>query len=212
MSHKHLSVLLVVLLFICGITYFLSKLLTISSLQNILTHASGILRQQSHIPHRMGFMWLSVTHWPFEYVHKCILPYMSCHNNCKICIFWRNYCAVVVRHKNHTVSFSTAGSWCFVCRMSCLTVLIYTYFYSLTCWFKPEQVLRNFTVGERNGADMIGADFDIWRSSLYHLQLQFRQHCKIFYNLTSTNHIFFWCNGNSCIFAIISVFFVLSVW
>lgn len=56
-SCKHLSILLVLLPFpyIRDITYFLSMLLTVSILQCILTHGSGILGQQRHIPHRMGF-------------------------------------------------------------------------------------------------------------------------------------------------------------
>lgn len=57
MSHKHLSVLLVVISFpyVHDITYFLIMLLTVSFLQCILAPGSGILGEQSHIPHRMGF-------------------------------------------------------------------------------------------------------------------------------------------------------------
>lgn len=56
MSHKRLSILIVVLPFpyISDITYFLNMLLIISSLQYILTAGSGTLGEQSHVPHRMG--------------------------------------------------------------------------------------------------------------------------------------------------------------
>lgn len=56
MSHKHISVLIVVLPFpyIRDITYFLNMLLIISSLQYILTAGSGTLGEQSRIPHRVG--------------------------------------------------------------------------------------------------------------------------------------------------------------
>lgn len=143
-SQKHLSVLLVLLSFpyVCDITYFLNMLLTISSLQCILTHGSGILGEQSHIPHKMGIACGLILHTfvlafsicAFYHIHPVIIiiNYVYARENI-VPLLWNTKSSN--KFSDHWIlMFCLQSEWFDCCDLYLCAVCFSIIASSLTCW------------------------------------------------------------------------------
>lgn len=143
-SQKHLSVLLVLLSFpyVCDITYFLNMLLTISSLQCILTQGSGILGEQSNIPHKMGFACGLILHTfvlafsmcAFYHIHPVviIISYVYAKENI-VPSLWNTKSSN--KFSDHWIlMFCLQSEWFDCCNLYLCAVRFSIIAGSLTCW------------------------------------------------------------------------------